>query len=131
MRWYLDTSAALKLLLDEAESTALVELVAQQAPELVSSVLLETELRLAARRSGVLRQAAVTSFLEGLPLYELPRSLFVEAGVLCAEELRLVDAMHVVAALRCGAACLVTYDQRLATAARSLGLSVLTPVARA
>lgn len=130
MRWYLDTSAALRLLLDEPESAALVELVVRQRPELVGTVLLETELRLAASRSEVLTQAAVTAFLEGVPLYEMPRSVFVEAGLLGGAAVRLVDALHVVAALRCGATCVLTYDPRLAETARGMGLTVLSPSRR-
>lgn len=36
MRWYLDTSAALKLLVDEAESEALAERIDEAEPGLVA-----------------------------------------------------------------------------------------------
>ena len=45
MRWYLDTSAAIKLLVDERESADLAEHIDAGQQELVSAILLETELR--------------------------------------------------------------------------------------
>ena len=44
-RWYLDTSAALKLLVNEAESEALAAAITTANADLCGSRLLETELR--------------------------------------------------------------------------------------
>lgn len=47
-QWYLDTSAALKLMIDEEESGALADHLDAETPDLVACLLLETELRRAA-----------------------------------------------------------------------------------
>lgn len=126
-RWYLDTSAALKLLIEEPESGVLAEMVDRAGPELVACMLLETELRRAAQRIGELAQENVTAFLDGVNLYEVPPSLFREAGLLPGAGLRSLDAIHLAAAIRLGADRVLTYDSRMAVAARDLGLVVLAP----
>lgn len=126
-RWYLDTSAALKLLIEEPESGVLAEMVDRAGPELVACMLLETELRRAAQRIGELAQENVTTFLDGVNLYEVPPSLFREAGLLPGAGLRSLDAIHLAAAIRLGADRVLTYDSRMAVAARDLGLVVLAP----
>lgn len=126
-RWYLDTSAALKLIVDERESTALAATIDANAPDLVGCLLLETELRRAAFRDDALSQELVSGFLEGVGLYEMPRSLFLEAGLLASSRLRSLDALHLAAAARIGVECVLTYDNRMVEAARDLGLTVRAP----
>lgn len=126
-RWYVDTSAALKLIVDEAESTALAGALEDESPELVSCLLLETELRRAVAREPALTQAAVTELLEGVDLFELPSTLFVEAGLLPGAELRSLDALHLAAAIRLEVDGVLTYDRRMTDAAESLGMSVFAP----
>ena len=125
--WYLDTSAALKLVVEESESDALAQLIDREQPDLVACWLLETEMRRAAQREEALTQQIVSEFLEGVGLYEVPSSLFREAGVLPGTQLRTLDALHLAAAIRIGVDRLVTYDARLQDSARSLGLGVLAP----
>lgn len=126
-RWYLDTSAALKLLVEEAESAALAAAIDEAEPDLVGCYLLETELRRAATRIDELTQQAVTLLLEGVALYDVPPALFREAGLLPGASLRSLDAIHLAAAVRLGAAELVTYDQRMRQSATELGIPVLVP----
>ena len=128
MSIYLDSSAAAKLLVDEAESEALAAYVDEIGAEqdLVSSALLEIELRRLAVRLG-LDQSAVTDLLARLDLVDPPRSLFHEAGLLPGTQLRSLDALHLATALRVDADTLVAYDARLLDAARSLGLGVHSP----
>lgn len=126
-RLYIDTSAALKLVLDEPESAALVAHLDRQRPELLACWLLETELRRAAVREPALTQTAVSDLLEGVALHGVPASLFREAGLLPGPHLRSLDALHLAAALRLGVDRLLTYDVRMASAARELGLAVLAP----
>jgi predicted nucleic acid-binding protein len=125
---YLDTSAAAKILVAEAESEALVDYLDDLTEDdaLVSSALLETELRRVAVRLD-LDQAAVTDLLSSVDLVEPPRSLFHEAGVLPGTHLRSLDALHLATCLRVGADTLVAYDVRMLDAARSLGLTALSP----
>lgn len=125
--WYLDTSAALKLVVEEAASRALAQLIDREKPDLVACLLLETEMRRAAQREAPLTQSLVSEFLEGVGLYEVPASLFREAAVLPGAQLRSVDGLHLAAAIRIGVDRIVTYDERLADCARSLGLSVIAP----
>ena len=127
MRWYLDTSAAIKLLVDERESADLAEYVDAAQQELVSALLLETELRRAVYRHELLTQEAVSAFLATLTLYDMPPSLYMEAGLIGGPNLRSLDALHVCAALRCGASAILTYDKRMGQAAASVGLPVISP----
>lgn len=126
-RWYLDTSAALKLLLEEPESAALARTLDDAAPELVGTWLLETEMRRAAHRIEPLTQEMVSGLLAAVALYELPASVFREAGLLGGPALRSLDALHLAAAIRIGVEQVVTYDERLTRSATELGLSVLAP----
>lgn len=125
--WYLDTSAALKLIVEEAESTALAERLDADTPDIVACLLLETELRRAAQRHDALSQELVSQLIDGLSLYEVPASLFREAGLLAGTDLRSLDALHLAAAVRIGVDAVVTYDLRMAEAARELGLSTIAP----
>lgn len=126
-RWYLDTSAALKLIVEEAESEALASAIDSHAPALVACHLLETEVRRAAVRLPGVDQEVASGLLAGVDLYELPTSLFQEAGLLPGAGLRSLDALHLAAAIRIGVDRVVTYDARMASSARELGLTVFAP----
>ncbi|HPQ85053.1 MAG TPA: type II toxin-antitoxin system VapC family toxin [Actinomycetota bacterium] len=125
--WYLDTSVALKLLIEEAESPALAEAVDSEQPDLVASWLLEAELRRAAQGLGMLGMAAISDFLTGVSLYEMPGSSLREAGILPGETLRSLDALHLAAAVRVGVDLVLTHDERMSESAQHLGLLVLSP----
>lgn len=126
MRFYLDTSAAGKLLRDEVESAALARWASGEEIELVSSLLLETELRRIAVRAEF-PQDAVTDILDRVALDDAPPSLFREAGLLPGLALRSLDALHLASALRLDVEAIVTYDERLAMSAEALGMRVLAP----
>jgi predicted nucleic acid-binding protein len=125
---YLETSAAVKRLAREAESEALADYLDHLDPDdrPASSILLETELRRFAVRTGV-PQTAVSDLLAGIDLVEPDRSLFTEAGLLPGVNLRSLDALHVATALRLDASVLVAYDHRLQQAARDVGLTTAAP----
>jgi len=126
---YVETSAAAKLLVDEPASSRLaarLDSAVDQDEPLLSSMLLETELRRLAVRVD-LAQAAVTHLLERFDLMETDRSLYREAGLLPGRHLRSLDALHLAAALRVGADVMVTYDRRQAEAADAAVLPVLAP----
>lgn len=125
-RWYLDTSAALKLLV-EAEPEALARDIDAAEPDLVACWLLDTELRRTAQREAALTQEAVSDLLDGADLYEVPPSPFREASLLPGARLRSLDALHLAAAVRIGVDHVVTYDVRMAASGRMLGMSVLAP----
>src|SRR5690606_40056314 len=98
-RCYLDTSAAVKLIVEEAESDAMAAFMDRDNVSVASSLLLETELRRYASRHE-LDQNLVTDVLERVPLSEMPPSLYREAGLLPGSALRSLDALHLASALR-------------------------------
>ena len=123
---YLDTSAAVKLISDERESDALRSFLDEQTAVIVSSDLLETELR----RIGIrhhLDQVLLTAVLDGVALTPLTRDRFREAGLYPQADLRSLDALHLAGALSVDAVAILTYDSRLAAAAREHGLTVIAP----
>ena len=129
MTVYLDISAAAKLLIDEPESSAVAGWLDRQVEAgeaIVSSLLLETELRRFAARER-LSQVAVGEVLDGVDLVEPDRALFHEAGILPDRTLRSLDALHLATVLRLDAATLLTYDLRMTQAAAALGIRVVAP----
>ncbi|GAA1795041.1 type II toxin-antitoxin system VapC family toxin [Nocardioides hankookensis] len=125
-RCYLDTSAAAKLLVAESGSAAVAAWLDQPDVQPMATLLLETELRRLAVRLEVSQQS-VSGVLEGVELFALPDTAFREAGLMSGRDLRSLDALHLVGALRLDVDVLVTYDQRLAVAAADVGLIVVAP----
>ncbi|WP_062461606.1 type II toxin-antitoxin system VapC family toxin [Demequina soli] len=123
---YVDTSALGALLIEQAESEALLDWLDGTPSALVSSDLLETELRRVAVREG-LDQADVTRVLDGVALAALDRAVYRGAGFLPMPYLRTIDALHLEAAMRLNATAILTYDHRLGDAARAVGLDVIAP----
>jgi predicted nucleic acid-binding protein len=125
--FYLDTSAATKLVLDEPESDDLRAHLG--ASQLASSQLTITELSRAVlrRSSGAraqLEQALATLFLISLSVERL-----TQAATLPPPTLRSLDAIHLATALsvREELDAFVAYDRRLLDAASGLGLPVASP----
>ena len=127
---YLDTSAAMKLLVDEVESDALTIHLQSPAIEerrLVASWLLHTELHCAANRHPEdVDVEAVGIVLDTVSLVDLTRGDLLTAGTLPGG-LRSHDALHLAVALRVGADEVITYDAELAAAAGLAGLVVVQP----
>ncbi|WP_286957671.1 type II toxin-antitoxin system VapC family toxin [Brevibacterium sp. UBA7493] len=123
---YVDTSALAALLKPEPQSESLERWLDETSATLVSSNLLETELRRVAVRDG-LSQTDVTALLDGVALAALDRAVFRSAGFLPMELLRTLDALHLEAAIRLDADAMLTYDHRLALAAEAAGLTVIAP----
>lgn len=129
MAYYLDTSAAVKLVVEEAGSKALRRWLAAATAPIVSSDLLRTELLRATRRAAPDQVAQARRVLDSLVLVTVSTSVFELAGILESELLRSLDAVHLAAALDLGddLAGIVTYDDRRATAAALLGIAIVTP----
>ena len=120
--YYLDTSAALKLLIEEDESEPLAQWLNQtvsHSPDsagdiaLCSSFLLSTELHCAARRRRELD--------EDVSREHLLNAAGDSAG------LRSADAIHLTVALDIRSDALLTYDREMRIAARRRGLGVVAP----
>lgn len=123
---YVDTAAAMKLLVAEAETTALVSELLSGRRRLVSSWLLHTELHCAAgRHPDVIDVAEVNKVLGAITLVELTRGDMIAAGT--QAPLRSNDAIHLAVALRLGVDDMLTYDTELARAATAAGLGVIAP----
>jgi predicted nucleic acid-binding protein len=125
LRLYLETSAAAKLLLREAESAELEAFVGG-SDDLVATVLLETEMLRVAQREGK-DVAAAYSVLDIVTLHELSNSAFTQAGLIRGRHLRSLDALHIVGALRTRADAILAYDRRVIDAAKTVGLRVFSP----
>src|SRR6202171_1540410 len=128
-RAYLDTSAAVKLLMTEPESHALRRWL-RRRPERASAALLRVELFRVVRRAGSPRLIPeARKLLAGVHLIRLDDALLDRAGDLDPIELRSLDSIHLAAAVSLGddLAAVVSYDDRLLAAATSLGLPTATP----
>lgn len=123
---YVDTSAFGALLISQAETEVLLAWLDQADVSLVSSDLLETELRRMAVREGR-DQVKVSAILDGVSLAALDRAVYRSAGFLPMPYLRTLDALHLEAAMRLDVDAVLTYDHRLAEAARAAGLDVIAP----
>lgn len=125
---YVDTSAALKLVVEEPESGSTAEYLsaaAQAGDQLVASMLLHTELHCAANRRG-LPAELVNAVLSGINLVDLIRSDLTYAAALPGK-LRSADAIHLAAAIRLEADMLVAFDKELLGAATQSGVRTVTP----
>lgn len=123
---YADTSALGALLVEQAETRALIDWLDRTPARLVSSDLLEIELRRMAVREGR-DQSKVSSILDGVSLAALDRATYRSAGLLPMPNLRTLDALHLEAPMRLDVEAVLTYDHRLADAARGAGLDVIAP----
>jgi predicted nucleic acid-binding protein len=127
--YYLDTSAAAKLVLAESGSAALIRWLRRQTDTIVSSDLLRTELIRATRRGAPGEAQQARSVLDTVTLISVTTSTFERAAQLDPIELRSLDALHLAAALELGdeLAGIITYDERLAAAAADYGVTVIAP----
>lgn len=125
---YLDTSAFMKLVEEEAESAALRRHL-RGGRLRTSAILLQTEALRGAGRLSAAHLATARELLRGIALIHADRQLYAVAGTLAPPGLRSLDALHLAAALTLGQdlAGLVTYDQRMIEAARFHGLPVVSP----
>ncbi len=129
MRAYLDTSAAVKLLVAEPGTAELEDYLDQlddHSDELLASRLLFTELHCAVARRDLPEPERADVILDSLLLVDVQRRDLDTAAV-SGWRLRAADAIHLATALRVGATTMVTYDAELASAATRAGLRVVSP----
>lgn len=126
---YLDTSAALKLVVPETETPALEMWIAERSgvPRVSSRLLRIEMLRSVARNapSRVSRANVILSSIAALSIDDIAPT----ADVIGDRTLRSLDAIHLATAheLRTELTAFVCYDKRLSDAARMLGLPVEAP----
>jgi hypothetical protein len=125
---YLDSSAIVKLVVPEAETMALRELL-RSWPERVSSVIAAVEVGRATRRVGPSAARRADEVVTRLGLIELDDDVIQRASKLAPPGLRTLDAMQLATALSLGddLGALCSYDARLTSVAETLGLLTLAP----
>jgi predicted nucleic acid-binding protein len=125
---YLDSSALVKLVVVEAQTSALVGHLRGRGG-LVSSALASVEVIRAVRKVAAARVPTARQALRELDLMPLDEASLRAAADLEGESVRSLDAIHVAAALSLSddLSELITYDHRMASAATGLGLPVISP----
>lgn len=125
---YLDSSAIVKLVVLEPESSALRRYLLRRRP-LVSSALARTEVLRALMPAGEDAVAAGRKALSTFDLVRINDRILRAAGVMVPTELRSLDAIHLAIADRLGdeISTVVTYDDRMADIAREQGHRVVAP----
>jgi predicted nucleic acid-binding protein len=125
---YVDSSAIVKLAVREAESAALRQYLRRRRP-LVSSALSRAEVLRALLPAGEEAVARGRSVLRRFDLVRLNDRVLNAAGLLLPAGLRTLDAIHLATARQLGdeVRALVTYDGRMAEAARQLDYRVVSP----
>ncbi|MFO1539714.1 MAG: type II toxin-antitoxin system VapC family toxin [Chloroflexota bacterium] len=126
---YLDSSAFVKVVVAEAESAALRTYLAAAGSRFASSALLRTEAVRAVRHLGPDALTTVRDALRRVDLVSVDDRVLDAAGILEPKILRTLDAIHVATALALGddLEAIITYDDRMLTAARALGLPAVAP----
>jgi predicted nucleic acid-binding protein len=127
---YLDTSALVKLIVAEPESTALSDYLQRFAEDdLFTAALARTELVRAVADGGAPAIAEARALLDSIDTVALGRSVLDAAATLPSRRLRTLDAIHLAAAQRAASSlrAVVTYDRRMAEAAVALGMPYDSP----
>lgn len=125
---YVDSSALVKLVVEEPESAALRRHLRRRSP-LVASALVRTEVVRAVLPQGDGAVARAQLVLSLLDLIRVNDQILRAAGALLPPEIRSLDAIHLatVVLLRRDVGTLVTYDERMTAAARVLKLRTAAP----
>lgn len=126
---YLDSSALVKLAVQEAESDALRKHLRRRRRIWVSSALARTEVLRALAPSGEAALESGRGVLARCELVRINDRILNTAAVLLPSDVRSLDAIHLATAQRLGddVTELVTYDDRMASAARFLKMRVIAP----
>jgi predicted nucleic acid-binding protein len=124
---YVDSSAFVKLVVDEPGSTAMEDVFKRTA--LTSSDVLVTEFLRTVRRDNPERAHEAMDWLEHVQTMPITSDVVLAAGLIGAPMLRSLDAIHLVTAamLYPHVSPLITYDRRLAVVAHAVGLEVASP----
>lgn len=127
---YLDSSALVKLVVEERESAALAEWISSRAgTPTVSSELAKLEVVRAVRRIDEAVVPAARALMAQVNLLMLRTGVIDEAADVGAPHLRALDAIHLASALsiRADLTAFVAYDHRLVAAAHASGLEAIRP----
>ncbi|MGB3375221.1 MAG: type II toxin-antitoxin system VapC family toxin [Microbacterium sp.] len=134
-RIYLDSSALVKRIFDEAESLALRDALTgaqDRGSHLVTSALARVEAgrvartRIDAELPRVIGMAA-TEVMDGVAVASLTRAIMESARIIGPPVLLTLDAIHLATAVALTVDEIWTYDTRMAIAAEELGIPVRMP----
>ncbi len=131
MTLYFDSSAIVKLVVDEPESDALRRFIASSGHDsLASSAIAGVEVRRAAVVNSEATAARARLHLLRFEQIAVDNTVLERAAAIApGSGLRSLDAIHVASAelLRDELTAIVTYDQRMVAAAELVGLPVVSP----
>lgn len=123
---YLDASAVVKLVIDEPESMTLLHWY-HESDRIITSRVGVVEVRRAVNRREH-DPSQLLAVLERLEVFEVDPEVDRLASGIMPLALRTLDAIHLATALSIpGLGAFVTYDDRLADAARAAGLPLVRP----
>jgi predicted nucleic acid-binding protein len=127
MSIYLDSSALVKLVVEEPESEDLRTFVGDRV--VVSSMVARTEVIRVVARTEPERVGAAEKVLAETSLIIIDGPLASAAAWVEPASIRSLDAIHLATAqrLEVGLEALVTYDRRMVDAAQMAGLRVASP----
>lgn len=128
--YYLDTSAAFKLLVDEPHADALTAFYREHLDEeWVSSDLLRIETVRSIRRDHPGQMPDTSALLDSFSFLPIDDETVLAAMNEPDPHLRSLDAIHLATARMLGPELtgLLTYDERLAAAAKDAGIEVIAP----
>jgi uncharacterized protein len=125
---YLDSSALVKLAVEEPESRALRRHLRRRRP-VVSSALARTEVLRALLAEGVDGIERGRAVLSRVDLVRVNDRVLNAAGALLPAQVRSLDAIHLATAQLLGSdlSHVISYDERMLEAAEQLRLRILTP----
>ena len=124
---YVDASALTKLVADEPDSVAMRTWYIENEHVLCSRIgIVETRRAVARYRHD---PAHLDTILRSVEVVEFDVDVARQAAAIRPLSLRTLDAIHLASAARLGGVvdAFVTYDDRLAAAARAAGLPVVRP----
>ena len=125
---YIDSSAIVKLIVEEPESTVLRRYLRGRRP-LVSSAIVRTEVKRAILPLGAAALRRADEVLGRIELVRINNLVLNAAGLMKPDEIRSLDAIHLATAalFQTTLRGLITYDTRMANAAQVLGWTVSAP----
>jgi len=125
--WYLDSSAILKLIFKESESSALIHVLSESP---TSSSLARLEVMRVVQRTNSSELPTARNILAKFLFIPINESVIrIAENFTDATPLRSLDAIHIASALLVQSSIqgLITYDTTMATAAKDFGLNVISP----
>lgn len=122
-----DSSALVKLVIEEAESEALALEIDRQPTTLVVSRVAVIEVIRAVSIVEPLQLDEADRLLRSCVLISVSDAIIGLARTLTSERLRTLDAIHLATAMLAGAEAMAVYETRLGEAAAAHGLTAIAP----